>query len=306
MRVQLRTVVTLVISFCVGSISYAQEPATLETVATFPSTGFTENLFQTSDGSLYVTAAFDGVLWKVSPDGTAEKFASFPDHATILGIVGVEGGFVLGAHRRGFQTPSGMDFSDLGSEVLMLDNSGDVTAIIPGNDGDVYNGMTLDGYGTILITDSLKSSVWRFDPQTQERSLWVEDDVLSSPSVAELGANGIKVVNGWAYVGNRSKRAVYKIRIDENGDAQGSFSLVADDLPVADDFAVGPDGTVYMPPAEYGAPLIRILPSGEVDTTFLPSGPFGTSAIISNDGKWLYWATSFEPDDQRLVRVAIP
>jgi sugar lactone lactonase YvrE len=287
------------------SYSRAENPRTLETVATIPSNGFNENLFQASDGSIYVTGAFEGNLWKITTAGHVEKFATFPDHATILGIVGIGDGLVLGAHRRGFQTPSGADFSDLGSEVLMLDKNGNIAATIPGNDGDVFNGTTLDGRGKILITDSLKSSIWQFDPGTQKLSLWVKDDVLSSPSVSELGANGIKVVNGWVYVANRSKFAVYKIRIDENGDAQGPFSLVADGLPVADDFAVGPDGTVYMPPAEPGAALIRISPDGKVDS-MLESAPFGSSAIVTADGKWLYWATSREPKEQRLVRVAIP
>lgn len=297
--------VLIVLAFAGPSLSKADSSRTLETVATIPSNGFNENLFQAADGSIYVTGAFDGNLWKITSAGSVEKFATFPDHATILGIVGLGDGLVLGAHRRGFETPSGADFSDLGSEVLMLDKNGNVTATIPGNDGDVFNGMTLDGHGRILITDSLKSSIWQFDPGTQKLSLWVKGEVLSSPSVSELGANGIKVVNGWVYVANRSKKAVYKIRIDENGQAQGAFSLVADGLPVADDFAVGPDGTIYMPPAEPGAALIRISPDGKVDS-LLESAPFGSSAIVTANGKWLYWAMSREPKEQRLVRVAIP
>jgi hypothetical protein len=306
MKKQLKTAAVIIsVLFAGPSNLVADESRTLEIVATIPSNGFNENLFQADDGSIYVTGAFEGNLWRITSAGDVEKFATFPDHATILGIVGVGDGIVLGAHKRGFQTPAGADFSDLGSELLLLDKNGNVTATIPGNDGDVFNGTTLDGYGNVLITDSLKSSIWQFNPETQKLSLWAKDEVLSSPSVSLLGANGIKVVNGWVYVGNRSKFAVYKVRIDENGKAQGPFSLVADGLPVADDFAVGPDGTVYMPPAERGAALIRISPEGKVDS-MLENAPFGSSAIISNDGKWLYWATSREPKEQQLVRVAIP
>tara|TARA_R110000868_G_scaffold94091_7_gene259921 strand:- start:387 stop:1439 length:1053 start_codon:yes stop_codon:yes gene_type:complete len=284
---------------------WAQQSRTLETVATIPSNGFNENLFQTSDGTIYVTGAFEGNLWKISPSGAVEKFASFPDHATILGIAHINDIFVLGAHKRTFQTAAGVDFSNLGSEVLVLDKNGKITATVPGNKNDVFNGMTLDGHGNVLITDSLAGSIWRFDPVSKKLSLWAKDDALSSPSTASLGANGIKVVDNWVYVANKAQLAVYRVRMSANGDVEGPFMLVADGLPGADDFAVAPDGTIYMPPAEQGAALIRISSNGEVDE-FLESAPFGSSAIVSADGKWLYWATGREPKEQRLVRIALP
>ena len=283
----------------------AQGPRVLETVAVIPSDGFNENLFQSSDGTIYVTGAFEGNFWKITPDGHVQKFADFPNHAVILGIVGINDGFVIGAFKRPFQTPSGVDFTDVGSEVLMLDKNGRMTDTIPGQKGQVFNGMTLDGHGKVLISDSQTSSIWQFDPVTKTLALWIKDDALAPQSADNLGANGIKVVNGWTYVANKSRLAIYRVRIDENGSAEGQFSLVADGLPGADDFAVGPDGTIYLPPAEQGAALTRISPNGEIDA-FLQSAPFGASAIVSADGKWLYWATGREPKQQRLVRVAIP
>ena len=300
-------VAAVLTAFIFAGLSYslAQEPHTLETVVTIPSNGFNENLFQTPDGSIYVTGAFEGNLWKITAAGQVEKFSTFPDHATILGIVGIGDGFVLGTHRRTFQTSAGVDFSDVGSEVLMLDKNGQITATIPGQKGNVFNGMALDGHGKVLITDFLGASIWQFDPVAEKLSLWIKNDALAAPSTDSLGANGIKVVNGWVYVANKSQLAVHRIQIDENGRAKGRFILVADNLPGADDFAVGPDGTVYMPPAEQGATLTRISPSGEVDA-FLQSAPFGASAMVSADGNWLYWATGREDTQQRLVRVAIP
>ena len=300
-------VITVFFVFIVTSSTsvYAESDSLLETVAIIPSNGFNENLFQTSDGSIYVTGAFEGNLWKISGNGHVEKFAAFPDHAMILRAVYVNSTFVLGAHKRAFRTPEGIDFSNIGSQVILLDQSGNITATVSGNKGDVFNGMALDGQGKVLITDSLAATIWQFDPVSRKLSLWFKDDVLSTTSITAVGANGIKVVNGWVYVANKARESVHRIRITPAGDPKGPFLLVADGLPGADDFAVAPDGTVYMPPPKQGAPLIRILPDGQVEE-FIESAPSGASAIVSNDGKWLYWATGREPKEQRLVRVAIP
>jgi hypothetical protein len=54
--------------------------------------------------------------------------------------------------------------------------------------------------------------------------------------------------------------------------------------------------------------MLRITPSGE--RTVVAVGPAGASAIVSRDGRWVYWPsnsglTPKTPDPQRLLRVAI-
>ena len=277
----------------------------VETVATIPSDGFNENIFEDSDGSFYVTEAFNSTLWKISPSGEAEVFAKFPDHAIILGIVRVGDGFVLGVTKRTFFTPSGSDFTNLGAEVLMLDKDGQVTDTISGQEGQLFNGMALDGHGNVLISDSRTASIWRFNPVEKSLSLWAEDDALAAEGKAALGANGVKILDGWVYVANKTDLAIYRVRINDDGQSEGPFVLVADGLPAADDFAIGPDGTLYVPPAEQNAAVTTVAPDGSKGM-LIENAPYGASAMVSADGQWLYWATGRETENQRLVRVALP
>ena len=58
----------------VAGVLMAQNAPKIETVLTLPQevNGQTENITEGPDGSIYVTAAFDRILWKIK-DGKAEK-----------------------------------------------------------------------------------------------------------------------------------------------------------------------------------------------------------------------------------------
>jgi sugar lactone lactonase YvrE len=298
---------SVAVIFATLSSSLAAEH-TPETVATIPSPAFNENISEDTDGTFYVTGAFESNLWKIS-GGKAEKLAHFDQYAVILGVAALPDSLVVGAFRRDFRQPSGIDFAGVGSEILMLDKkTGKIVATAQGQKGQVFNGMVADGRGKVLITDSLGASVWQFDPQSRALSLWLKDDALASSSATALGANGIKVAGDWVYVANRDKLSIFRVRIDAGGKAQGPLNLVVKDLPHADDFAVAADGTIYLPPGDQAksSPMLRIAPNGEVTPHAV--GPAGASAMVSRDGKWVYWATNAglapkTPDPQRLLRV---
>ena len=282
-----------------------------EVVAIIPSPAFNENIAEDTDGTFYVTGAFERNLWKIK-DGKAEKLAHVDQYAVILGVAAMPEGIVVGAFRRDFRQPSGIDFAGVGSEVLVLDKkTGKITAAVQGQNGQVFNGMVADGRGKVLITDSLGASVWQFDPKANALSLWLKDDALASSGPTALGANGIKVAGDWVYVANRDKLSIFRVRIDAGGKAQGSPELVARDLPHADDFAVAMDGTIFLPPGDQAkpSPMLRITPRGERSTVTV--GPAGASAVVSRDGKWVYWPTNggLAPkttEPQKLLRVAAP
>ncbi len=293
-----------------ASSSFAAEsPRTPETVATIPSPAFNENISEDIDGTFYVTGAFESNLWKIS-GGKVEKLVHFDQYAVILGVAALPDSLVVGAFRRDFRQPSGIDFAGVGSEVVMLDKTGKIIATAQGQKGQVFNGMVADGRGKVLITDSLGASVWQFDPTARALSLWLKDDALASSSATALGANGIKAAGDWVYIANRDKLSIFRVRIDANGKAQGPIALVVKDLPHADDFAVALDGTIYLPPGDQSkpSPMLRIAPNGEKIPHAV--GPAGASAMVSRDGKWVYWATNGglvpkTPDPQRLLRVPV-
>lgn len=293
-----------------GAASAADTVHTPETVATIPSPAFNENISEDADGTFYVTGAFESNLWKIAPGRSVEKMAHFDQYPVILGIVALPDSLVMGAFRRNFRTEGGVDFSDVGSEVVMLDKkTGKVIAAIAGQKGQVFNGMVADGRGQILLTDSLGASVWRFDPAMRTLTLWLKDEALASSNAKSLGANGIKVAGDWVYVANREKLSIFRVGIDRAGRPTGPMTLFAKDLPNADDFALAPDGTVFLPPTDQTKPsaMLRITPSDRVVHTV---GAFGASATVSRDGKWVYWASSSglipnSPAPQRLFRVPV-
>ena len=295
----------------IGAAAAMESPRTPEVVATIPSPAFNENISEDADGTFYVTGAFEGNLWKIGKAGTVEKLAHFDQYPAILGVAALPDSIVVGAFRRDFRTPAGFDFSIVGSEVVVVDKTtGKVIAAVPAQQGQVFNGMVADGRGKVLTTDSLGASVWQFDPATRTLSLWLKDAALASSNAQSLGANGIKVAGDWVYIANREKLSIFRVSIDARGRAQGPVTLVAKDLPHADDFAVAGDGTIYLPPGDQTkpSPMLRITPNGERRTAAV--GPAGASAMVSSDGKWVYWATNSglvpkTPDPQKLLRVPV-
>ena len=70
-----------------------------------------------------------------------------------------------------------------------------------------------------------------------------------------------------------------------------------------DDFAVGSDGSVYFPAA---TTLYKAAADTGMLTKIADPIPGGPSAVVSRDGKYVYWSTRGGQANQRLVRVAIP
>jgi sugar lactone lactonase YvrE len=280
-----------------GIVGQAQsEPGSrIETVATIGSSGPTENICQRPDGSIYVTGIDDHVVWKVSPHATtAQKFATVPAVALVIGVAPTKDGVVVTAAERTFRRPGQTppaDFSDVGPQVIMLDKNGSVKARIPGPKGTFFNGITPAGPGKYLIADTAAATVWQFDSAKKQIEVWFKDDMIA-------GANGIKVHDGWLYLSTRGGR-LQRIQID-NGRSKGMPIMFAKDAN-ADDFAITKSGTVYFP---RGTTLFNVSPTGEV-SHFLEGIPDGPSALLSPDEKWVYWPTRGGDAPQKLLRTAI-
>ena len=139
---------SLVAGLCVSSIVLAQNAPTVETVLTLPqeANGQTENITEGPDGAIYVTAAFDRILWRIK-DGKAEKFFASPAHAVISGVAWDRDELVVNAldkspfsprveGQRGFTLNK-----EIGSQALILDKSGKVTATVAGRETQLFNGL---------------------------------------------------------------------------------------------------------------------------------------------------------------------
>jgi sugar lactone lactonase YvrE len=280
-----------------------------ETYATFPSPGATENITQGGDGAIYVTGMDDKVVWRVTSDGmvgSVEKFASIPGVVAVVGVAPNDNGLVITAFAKPFRlAPAGggppqINFADVGPEVIVIDKTGGITATIPGKMGQAFNGIARVASGVYLIADSNAATIWRVDIARKRIEPWLEDDALAPGGAAPIGANGIKVRNGYVYVGVSGRSMIYRIPIDGDGRPQDALTKVSEGVR-PDDFDVAKDGTIYL---SSGMTMYRISPSGEA-TKMLNNVPGGAATMVSGDGKWVYWPTRGGTMPQRLLRTAI-
>lgn len=303
----------------VGRAQNAPDPR-VETFATLPSAGATENIGQAADGSIYITGMDDKVLWKVTPAGQVEKFADVPGVAAVLGVAPADNGVVATAFLRPFRRPAPaaaqapaagaagapaapalqIDFSDVGTEILVFDKSGKVTATIPGQKGQAFNGITSAGNGKFLIADSNAGTIWQVDPAKQQIDPWIKDDVLAPSGTVPIGANGVKAQGGWVYVSVTGRGAIYRVQMDSNGRPQGTLKMFAEGFR-PDDFDVAKDGSLY---SSSGTTMYKVSPDGQV-TKLLENVPGGPATLVSRDGRWVYWPTRGGAAPQRLLRTAI-
>ena len=121
-----------------------------ETYATFPTSGATENITQGADGAIYVTGMDDKVVWRVTSDGmvsSVERFATIPGVAAVVGVAPDDNGLVVTAFAKPFRLPPAgggppqINLSDVGPEVIVIDKTGAITATIPGQKGQAFNGI---------------------------------------------------------------------------------------------------------------------------------------------------------------------
>ena len=315
--VWLVVVIVAGITSLVGLAQSALDPR-VESFATLPSAAATENIAQAPDGSIYVTGMDDKVLWKVTTSGQVEKFADVPGVNQVLGVAPSDNGVVVTAFLRPFRRPAPapaqppaagaappapalqIDFSDVGTEVLVFDKNGKVTATIPGQKGQAFNGITAVGKGKFLIADSNAGTIWQVDASKKQIEPWIKDDVLAPAGNVPIGANGVKARNGWVYVSVTGKGAIYRVQMDSNGRPQGTLKLFSEGFR-PDDFDVAKDGSIY---SSSGTTMFKVSPDGQV-SKYLENVPGGPATLVSGDGKWVYWPTRGGTSPQRVLRTAI-
>ena len=281
-----------------SAILIAQSTPQVETVLTLPqeTNGQTENITEGPDGAIYVTAAFDRILWKIK-DKKAEKFLAAPDRAVISGVAWDKDELVVNALQKTPFLPRvegqrGATLAkEIGSQVLILDKSGKLKAKVDAQDpSQFFNGLTRAGDHWYLITDTAGSQVLSVDTKTKKIETWIHDP--------QLRMNGIKANKGWVYLTSGDK--VYRVQIGPDRKPKGAAVLFAQGAPT-DDFGIAPDGTLYLPS---GKTMVKISPSGQ-SSLFLSDIETENSpaAWVTHDGKWLYWTERAGP--AKVKRVAL-
>jgi hypothetical protein len=254
-------------------MAFVAQAEPTRTIASYPAGTFLENLAEGSDGALLVSSYFDRQLLSWNGSGAPVPLARLDVHP--VGVLVVEEGIVLTAH--GLSFAEGAAFTKTNSFVI-LSPAGDVVRRIPAPDARFLNGLLEVAPGRILAADSLAGRIWQLDLASGEVTEWLADPLLATDPNAtgqSPGANGLKIHDGWLYVSNSSRQALYRVVLDgaRPGGAVEAFAMTG---PI-DDFAFLADGTIAA--ASHGAALIGIDGAGTV-TTLLASGCDGCTSVL--------------------------
>ncbi|AZL59556.1 hypothetical protein EI545_12355 [Tabrizicola piscis] len=295
----------LAFTFALSIAVPAAQADTLRTLASFPSGTFLENLAEGPNDTLLVTSYLDRTV--LSWDGTTPPvpLANLDVHP--VGIVVRNDLIVLSVHGQAFTT--GPAFTSTNAFVILAPD-GTLTNSIPAPEALFLNGLVEVAPGLILAADSLAGRIWQLDIASGTVTEWLADPLLSpDPAAADQrpGANGLKVHDGWLYVSNSSRGALFRVAL-RGARPEGSLEVFAQTGPV-DDFAFLLDGTIAA--TSHGASLIGVDSSGAVSTlvatgcdgctSVLPFGKEGELVILTT-GNLLEGGT----DPARILSIASP
>ncbi len=266
------------------AIAPAQADPT-RTIASFPPGTFLENLAEAPGGTLLVTSYFDRTLLAWDGAGAPAPLTVLDVHP--VGVLGHDGGIVLTAHGTSFA--EGPVFTQTNAFVLLAPD-GALVRTIPVPEALFLNGLVEVAPGTILAANSLAGRIWQLDLSSGAVTEWLADPLLTTDPAAtgqSPGANGLKIRDGWLYVSNSSRQALYRVGLN-GGAAAGPLEPFAATGPI-DDFAFLPDGTIAA--ASHGVALIGIDAGGKVSTllaqgcdgctSVLPFGPAGDLVVLT-------------------------
>lgn len=236
-------------------------PAAPTALATYPSPTFLENLVTTADGALYFTNYTGKAVEVLRPDAPVAVFAQLDAYP--VSILPLGEGYLVVAHGASFA--DGPAFIGT-SKLLVLDASGKVTSTIPAPQAGFLNGMLAAADGSILIADSVKSQILRFDPASGALTTWFADPLLAPQTEPDFrpGANGLKATDGGLIVSSSAQKALYKIAIGPDSAPSGGLTPIVTDLPGADDFAPLPEGGFVV--ATHSDRVVRVGADGAIST----------------------------------------
>eukprot|EP01037_Dinobryon_pediforme_P005515 gene5515-5569_t len=290
-----------------GSIDHdggALQAAETTLIASWPPGTFVENLAISAKGDIFATIHNASQIVRITPSGDVSPFASFP--VPVAGLAFDDDGTLWAS--------GGTPGSAPGSIWKILPD-GTVSPWCEIPHAIFLNGMTLHPDGShLLVAESLRGQILEIDLKTPAHSVWLEHECLAPRTMGQTpGANGIKVLGGYAYVSVTERDIIVRTDIMADG-RPGSIELVAEHIR-ADDFAPGQDHALYIATHPANS-LVRLAVNGRRTTLAGPDeGMAGATAVAfgrtASDSDCVYVTTTgglFAPIDgviqpAKLVRV---
>ena len=260
------------------------------TIASFESTVAPEGIAVAPDGTVYVSTAGGGQIWRLDDEGEPEVFATIDPAVppTAYGVLGLwyEDGAVYTAASTGNAATHG---------IWRVDEDGTAERL-PGTEQAAFANAVVVAGGVVYFTESIGGAVWRQSGDDPAEP-WVEDELLAGNGTfvgpeAPLGANGLAVgpEDDVLYVGNTEAGRVLEIPILEDG-SPGELTVRAEapDLVGVDGLAVDAAGELFGVIIN-GPALVHIAADGAVtELAGIEEGLDAPSGLaVGPDGRTLY------------------
>jgi sugar lactone lactonase YvrE len=278
-------------------------------VFAFQNSTFIENLRVLPDGKILFTELESGTVRIINPEAkksAPRALVSLPGTTGLTGIaplINPEQYAITG----GLHSQFAFEYGSM--KLFIVNLSGQIIDTIPVPDTSMMNGLaTLPSHGTTLLSaDSLTGRILRIDIATRKWDVAFSDPALGPPegSGFPLGANGIRVRNGFLYFANSGRGTFGRIAIDKKGNKVGKVEIIAT-LPsppsmsnAYDDFDFDTHGNAYI--ALHSSAVMKVTPSG--CQTLFAGGPSTdpcdpnillrepTSVALGRSGTYIYVST---------------
>ena len=282
-------------------------PIEATTVATWRARAFLENLAIDAEGAVYVSVYSHNRVDRYDPATRATTpFAELP--APPMGLAFDASGVLWMTGGTLYQGPG---------YIWRVERSGAVRQWCELPDATLMNGCTMHPNGrTLLACESASGHILAIDlGQPGRWEVWLQGDRLRSLVPRYPGANGLKIREGWAWIGVSGRRLMVRAPIQPDGSA-GGIEIASTRL-LTDDFAFGMSGSVYAATHPEHT-LVRLEPSGARTTLAGPEqGMIGSTACafgrapgdenaiyVTTDGGFLIPHES-GIQDAKLVRMEV-
>ncbi|PQE24171.1 Six-bladed beta-propeller protein [Rutstroemia sp. NJR-2017a BVV2] len=268
---------------------------------------FIENIHVRANGKLLLTTLSTGSLLTLDPNAATPSPVSV---ANLTGSTGLTGMATIGSNT--YAVSGGVHslfaFANNSMSVYVVSipansNTGTVLDQIPVLNTEMLNGMAAlpANPHIVLSVDSIGGRIFRINTISKNVDIAFSDPSLGpgNNALVPLGANGLKIRNGYLYWANSGQGTFARVKINSDGSKAGNVQVIATlsgTISVTnayDDFAFDNDGNAYVALHSYS--VVKITPSGK-QTTYVGGGNSTffkepTSAALSNDGSFIYVST---------------
>jgi hypothetical protein len=266
-----------------------------------------ENITLEPGGGADVSFAYSRQVARISPSGRVHILATLPEPPAGASTPALSSPFLGGivrAHDGTLYFLYATGSSDLTG--LWRLRPGDTPKRIAALPADgLPNGLALDEKnGLLYAADSVLGTVWRMPATGGTPTKWATAPELAAAGF--LGANGIKIHNGAAWVSNLDKGTVLRIPITRNG-AAGPVEVRATGLVNIDDFAFTGAGNTLLAAINADNDVALVRPSGS--HTVVLTGADGlenpTSLAIRGNTAYIASGAYFTNNDPNILAARI-